>query len=364
MDYMTVFLNTIIYANLIPFIILIIFLWVVHYNPIFDRRKERLFLIAGCINLIMLVVISINFISSKFVGKIFVIQISDIRKYTTLLNFMMSPVVPFLLYKINHGTNHSRKIYIPLFVNIGLCIISLFNGMIFSVDTSNHYGRGPLFFLPFICMLFYIICLIINIRNNHLKGKRYERTFLILVILLLTFGMYLEIGLHLSFMSWICAALIFPIYYLLLNINQSILDPLTGSFNRLMYVKELDKIEEKKSCVMALYDINNFKQVNDTLGHEVGDQYLIQLTNIMSNHLYNSAMLYRIGGDEFVIISEKESLEIIQDLILAAKKEANSYQIDFSYGIAYYDKKGSMNDFVQIIDQKMYANKHIDKAKN
>ena len=360
---MNVFLNTIFYANLIPFIVLLIFLWLVYYNPIFDRKQERLFLIAGCVDIIMLIVISVDYVASRHVGVYAGFEISSIRRFTTFLNFAVSPVVPFLLYRIKHVAETSKKIFIPLIVNALLCVISLFNGMIFSVDALNNYERGSLFVVPVVTVIFYILCLIVRIRNQHLKGKRHERSFLIMVILLLTFGMYLEIGLHMLFMSWVCASLSLPLYYLLLNINHSILDPLTGAFNRLMYVKELNKIEEKKSCVMALYDINNFKQVNDTLGHEVGDQYLIRLTNIMSNHLHNSAMLYRIGGDEFVIISEKEELEPIENLIIAAKAEANTHQIDFSYGIASYEKSGSINEFIQIVDQKMYANKHTNKEK-
>ena len=132
-----------------------------------------------------------------------------------------------------------------------------------------------------------------------------------------------------------------------------------------MYAEELEKLEYKKACVIVMLDINDFKDVNDTMGHDVGDQYLIKLCTIISSYILNSAMLYRIGGDEFVIISTRESLAQMQLTIEKAKDRAKQEHIIFSYRISYYEPDRNMDESLQLADQLMYIHKkEMKKHKN
>ncbi|MEG0274779.1 MAG: GGDEF domain-containing protein [Longicatena sp.] len=188
-----------------------------------------------------------------------------------------------------------------------------------------------------------------------------ERLLLTSIITLLVFGMVMEIIFGYFFLSWVAASLSLPMYYLLLNINHSILDPLTSAYNRSVYMKDLDRMHTHKSCIIALLDINDFKTINDTYGHDAGDRYLITFTNIMHKHV-PSCSLYRIGGDEFVVLSKKDNLEKVNEGILQARVEMNKIHLDFSFGIGKYLPQISIFEFINQIDALMYENKKADKA--
>jgi len=115
-------------------------------------------------------------------------------------------------------------------------------------------------------------------------------------------------------------------------------DSLTGLYNREYFMTELDRVVENikrgmRSDFALLYlDLDNFKFINDTLGHLAGDQVLVEVTSLLSRRIRRSDLLSRIGGDEFAI------------LIYGAGKEkatfaAESYRKLVSNYVLKYDGK-------------------------
>jgi diguanylate cyclase (GGDEF)-like protein/PAS domain S-box-containing protein len=132
-------------------------------------------------------------------------------------------------------------------------------------------------------------------------------------------------------------------------------DTLTGVPNRRLFQEELKKaLEEadRDGCIFGvLYlDLDKFKYINDTLGHEIGDELLKQFTSRIQGCLRDSEILARMGGDEFTILlpelSEDEDAEAVAERILAVlqeKWEVGSQQITTtsSIGIATYPRAGT-----------------------
>jgi diguanylate cyclase (GGDEF)-like protein/putative nucleotidyltransferase with HDIG domain len=92
-------------------------------------------------------------------------------------------------------------------------------------------------------------------------------------------------------------------------------DPLTGLYNRRELAQQWNQLEEQDSLAVLILDIDHFKSVNDALGHAVGDQVLIGLTELLRKESYGSTILGRWGGEEFVLIvqnvkSENEALRV------------------------------------------------------
>ncbi len=98
-------------------------------------------------------------------------------------------------------------------------------------------------------------------------------------------------------------------------------DDLTGLRNRRCFRDEIGQWikQSKENDQMALIflDLNRFKYINDTLGHNVGDQVLCDVAKRLSDHLQNKADLYRFGGDEFIIVLKNQS----NDEVLAFAEE-------------------------------------------
>lgn len=152
-------------------------------------------------------------------------------------------------------------------------------------------------------------------------------------------------------------------------------DSLTGACNRGYGLSLLERDfkfarRRKTSSLLAYIDIDNFKQINDSFGHEEGDKVLIQIVKLFKSTLREIDIICRMGGDEFLLIFPNSSLKdlpIIKErfnnnLIKLNQTIKKPYKIGFSMGISCYDPDNpqSMDELIQIADNKMYE----DKKKN
>ena len=158
--------------------------------------------------------------------------------------------------------------------------------------------------------------------------------------------------------------------------NLVLIDPLTSLPNRMLFQDRLDqalKICRRNAGKAALLfmDLDGFKQVNDTLGHNVGDQLLKEVSGRLRNVVRNTDTIARLGGDEFaIILSDIHGSEVpvrIAEKILAKFEgpyHVNGRQINvgISIGIALCpDHADERNDLIRFSDVAMYAAKK-DKA--
>lgn len=104
------------------------------------------------------------------------------------------------------------------------------------------------------------------------------------------------------------------------------LDPLTGAGNRRALEQELDSAiaiarSRGEPFVLAMFDIDHFKTVNDVHGHCIGDSVLKRIAGVVSERIRPSDRLFRAGGEEFVIIARATNLESSQVLAEADGQE-------------------------------------------
>jgi diguanylate cyclase (GGDEF)-like protein len=138
-------------------------------------------------------------------------------------------------------------------------------------------------------------------------------------------------------------------------------DELTGISNRRNFLTHLNST---KAGYVFLLDLDGFKEVNDSLGHDAGDQLLRQVTSRFSRVLPPNALIARLGGDEFGIIaniSEQEAVELSQAIqstlsypLLISNKEV---RIGVSIGIAGFTEESTSSDSLQRADEMMYEAK-------
>ena len=161
------------------------------------------------------------------------------------------------------------------------------------------------------------------------------------------------------------------------ELRQSVFtDPLTGIGNR-RYLEE--GIRAAKAGIergagiagLIFIDIDNFKQINDAYGHEIGDQVLLMVVRTLKYNLRGSDMLGRWGGDEFIaIIHNVTNLNALQDI---AKKlrimvensrldlEITRVTITISIGATLLKEDESIENFFQRADQLMYRSKQAGR---
>ena len=146
-------------------------------------------------------------------------------------------------------------------------------------------------------------------------------------------------------------------------------DTLTKGNNRAACVSMMESLEKKQNSKIAVIymDLNNFKMVNDTYGHEKGDELLCIFNNALEQIFGKIGFVGRMGGDEFLAIlldaSEEEVEELCQQVeaILAERsQELNiSYVISSSYGFYIREKgdKASLQEMMEKADERMYEYK-------
>ena len=123
-------------------------------------------------------------------------------------------------------------------------------------------------------------------------------------------------------------------------------------------------------CIVSC-DLNNFKHINDTWGHLEGDRALILISSVLLkvSKQYDSEV-FRIGGDEFVIITDTVDEAIISEMIAEIHKELDDidfrddFDIKISIGVALYDGKSHITELLNNADKKMYQAKRASKVVN
>lgn len=147
--------------------------------------------------------------------------------------------------------------------------------------------------------------------------------------------------------------------------KQAYTDELTGKGNRYLLYLDLDRlIDQEKNIAVCFMDLDSFKQINDALGHEAGDEVLKEIANKFDEALPNNAKAYRLGGDEFAIVidqisTKEEVIRILESLKAVMSKpviiDNNTISIEYSLGVVVsIDEKYSRKDLINYADNAMY----------
>lgn len=121
--------------------------------------------------------------------------------------------------------------------------------------------------------------------------------------------------------------------------QQAVHDPLTGLYNRRYFDETLaDHIEiatrYHRDLSLVLIDLDGFKQINDTLGHEAGDKALRQFAKLMRSNARTADIICRYGGDEFALLLPETNKENALRIIERLKKIIPTDQASFTAGVA------------------------------
>ena len=145
-------------------------------------------------------------------------------------------------------------------------------------------------------------------------------------------------------------------------------DELTGAYNRAGYNLLLSSID-LNTTYMLLFDVDNFKSINDTFGHETGDQVLIKLVQILKRSFRADDYICRIGGDEFVVFMVHSSK--IQQTLISGKIEQISRELQdagdgvpaasISVGIVHGSEAEDAENLFKKTDAAMYRSKQNGK---
>lgn len=258
-------------------------------------------------------------------------------------------------------------------------LVSIGTGWCFTVSEKNVYAHGDWFFIQMIGSygMLFLPMAHIAIRLLRRDGRVSRRT----IFKLLGFYIIPILGAIVSLFytgmpgAWTCASISLVLMYINDQDSEILQDGLTGLNNRKTLpgaYAEYAKQAAEKSLYLFMIDLDRFKQINDTLGHPVGDEALVQTARLLTRSMAGvKGIIARYGGDEFIIMgffADQEAAEAFRQTVgenFAQYNQAHQlpYRLAVSIGLAKREKGLSLDELINRADADLYIQKEKNKAR-
>ena len=286
------------------------------------------------------------------------------------LGFGLTPAVPLCLVnvltkKVDAKLHLGRAALCELIYLVFLAASIPF-GLVFSVDADNVYSRGAYFMVYVIT--YYASILYLMLATLYTAGyfQNRSKTLIVPITAFLIGGTTLQIVFPYIHVTWLCVTLISVMYFIYCNEMWTQLDGLTGLLNQNSY---LNRTAEKHADdrLMIVFDVDSFKQVNDTYGHLIGDKCLMVVADCIKKAYSKYGFCYRIGGDEFCVLMKNASAadkctdKFIR--LLEKRRAEQSFIPHVSYGFSELSVNENILTAKERADQNMYIFKKEHKRR-
>jgi diguanylate cyclase (GGDEF)-like protein len=296
------------------------------------------------------------------------------------------PGALWILYVLNLLSSRERLrsahhvfIWAPFALNALLTTASLFGGYSFYIDSQNVYHRGRFFLLmAFFCYV-YLVGSFLMVLARRSQIRRKEFFSLAFFPLPLMIGAVIQTLFYGLSVVWLSMTVSLLIIFLDIQDAQVFTDHLTGLSNRRRFDRHFKYLlttgTAGSSIGGIMVDIDHFKRINDTYGHELGDRALEIVAKLLHESVRKEDLVARLGGDEFAILMEMND-DSISDIIVERirgnlavfnSKGTLPFKLQISVGHGIYDQSQGQDsrEFLKMIDDRMYEEKikHHEEAK-
>lgn len=270
-------------------------------------------------------------------------------------------------------------VLLPGCIFMVLNLISMKTGWIFYISKDNHYMRGPLFFLQTIVALLTLFGSMVHLLIFYFKPQTVISKQNIKKLMGFYIVPFIGALLTLPFSgmpgTWTCAAVSVILMYMDDQDNAILRDSLTGLNNRKTidstFNAYIHQVTEGKNLYLFIMDLNDFKRINDTLGHPVGDQALVDTAKIITKSVEGiQAIVVRYGGDEFVVLgffSDNENAanyekQVKENFTKWNEEHENPYKLMISIGWSRYQDGQTLEELLEKADTRLYEEKRTLKV--
>ncbi|MBR6004022.1 MAG: GGDEF domain-containing protein [Lachnospiraceae bacterium] len=358
------FYSAVVYIQVLSAIVMAVVVWT---NPILENGLKKAFSIEfGIIataSVCSYFADSLNNSAEKFRALHYIAKIAE---------FTLIPVLLLVAIVSLKVVKKTIVFYTLVALNFLAQLLTAKYHFIFYMDENNVYTRGE-FYCTYV--VFYVLLTLLFINYIIMKGMQFQ-SFSKTVVLAITGFLALTLPIQIIFTNIRTAFLVieFAVIMAYIYINNLIiqLDKLTGMLNRWQYEKMLKKANYP-TCVF-IFDVDSFKTINDTFGHQIGDRALQLAASEIKKHFAKEGYCFRIGGDEFCVILKKKSryakaqsdemLWALIDRFETDIKEIHRNEPTFtgvSVGYAFTDGPFDINWAIEKADMMMYKKKRHAK---
>ena len=346
-----------IYVNIMCVFVLIVLAKIVHNSVFMDERRNLMFLHAVMFNALTL---------TGYIGR----DIAEMNGWV-VLNYISNTIIYcsgctivfcLLLTDVKRG----RKIYkIAVAIEamaLILAVTSPWTHLMFYIDADGKYNRGILsrvLFLFVTCMLaMWLFCLYYVYRS-----VEQSRVYIFMLGGIEVVALILQMFDANFKVIYIGSAFLLSVYYAFIIETDGRFDKLTGVGSNRYYYTVIDRLTSDSIYSIFLVDANNLKRINDTLGHEAGDKMIIAIGKSLKTVFADKGKTFRIGGDEFVVITKDTGDEFAREMSEAFAEElccrgnAVNLEITASVGYAMHENDEKYIETLHRADADMYEKK-------
>ena len=291
--------------------------------------------------------------------------LADVPGYRSLRTFLIAirySATPILVAQIIFTIIKRQKwfVFIPAFLLTIVDLISIPTGIVFWIDETETMQRGPLGLLPYIMVGTYCVWLVV-LMIKHSSKQSMERIPIIYFCFAFFSGIVMPFLIGKEYAELFCATIAISVfvYYVFSILQVTKKDPLTGLLNRQAYYADISNEPQEISALISI-DMNGLKIINDTEGHTAGDKAISTIAECFLRATKRRQIVYRVGGDEFIVVCRKVSEADVIDLTKRIHEKVKETQYSCSIGYSYSaDGKKPIDVLLSESDANMYAEKQL-----
>ena len=237
-------------------------------------------------------------------------------------------------------------------------------GLVFSVSRENLYARGEYFYIYVAMYYAAMLYLMVATVRTAAAFQNRSRTLIYPLTLFLGAETVIQIALPSLHVTWLCVTLLSVLYYIYCSEMWNQLDALTGLLNQNSYLNRTAEMR-RSGEVLVVFDVDDFKQVNDRYGHVKGDICLAEIAACIKKAYARHGYCYRTGGDEFCVLLRDGDREHACARDFVRRLDERRKELDFLPTVSFGSAEISSENVVTVkdrADHNMYRYKKERKA--
>lgn len=278
----------------------------------------------------------------------------------SMIGYVMRPTAPMSIAQIVYPKEkRPRYLWFPFILNALVYLTAFFSPVAYRIDESNQLVIGPMGLMVFSVCFFYIVFAVLTMWARFRYEVRTRDRFILylsaascLVAALIDWEMDTQ---HVN-----AAIMISSIFlYMFIWFYDTNRDPLTHLRNRLAFYEDCERYASLVTAVASV-DMNGLKELNDSKGHEAGDEALKAIGSSLEEIAGRRIIAYRIGGDEFVLLYLRQDETVVRDTMYGMKRlvEEKGYSVSVGYSMRS-GREDTVSDMLQRSDEWMYKDKAV-----
>ncbi len=269
-------------------------------------------------------------------------------------------------------------VMIPWLVEIAAIVCNLFGtGILFKISENNVYQRGSGAVIGYVSLMIYFVYSVYLVYHSKKEGVNVSFFPVVYFVGPCVAGVLIQFFFYGITSSWVSVAIALTFVQMQSYAENLYMDELSGLYNRRYFNAVLAEKEKmnRRSLHGIMMDLNDFKRINDDLGHGVGDRAICTMGNILFKSIPDAGMAIRYAGDEFIVLllgvdeecTASTMKEINDNLAEFNESGAEPFRLSVSMGCAEFGEEDDAESFLTRMDERMYEEKrkyHLIKQAN